>query len=74
MTSDAGGNEDLRCELFDLFASDEHQLAFMKEMRRVIVQVWNCFSFKTILYLTTTLNNHVNKSLINYLIIINVGN
>ena len=58
LTSDVNGNEDLRCELFDLFASDEHQLAFMKEMRRVIVQVWNCFSFKTILYLTTTSTVH----------------
>ena len=42
LTSDVNGNEDLRCELFHLFASDEHQLAFMTDMRRVIVQVWNC--------------------------------
>ena len=60
MTSDANGNEDLRSELFDLFASDERQLAFMKEMRRDIVQVLSCF--KTILYLTTKVNNHVIKS------------
>ena len=39
MTSDLNHNEDLRCELFDLLISDEHQLALMKEMRRVIVQV-----------------------------------
>ena len=39
MTSDMYNNEDLRCELFNLLASDEHQLQLMKEMRRVIVQV-----------------------------------
>ena len=39
MNSNMNDNEDLRCELFDLLTSDEHQLALMKGMRRVIVQV-----------------------------------
>ena len=47
MTSDLTHDEDLRCEIFDLLISDEHQLALMKGMRRVIVQVvsWKVFNY-----------------------------